>query len=160
LVGFDNNHAWHFHQNGEFETENIRITGSSTGNIDINWGGRAATYQENGDIVERLGGNSIFRGVGGATNLSGALGWLRDRSNDAWNKANDAQVNRLNDIWMGGQQSQHYGQQEINWAIPSGGALTGIHQSPYYKNDTWTEDVYWRNIWKATGGRNQVIGMQ
>ncbi|WP_313375508.1 phage tail protein [Pantoea sp. CTOTU50773] len=75
---------------------------TSNANIRVSWGGKGHVYQENGDIVESGGTSSIFRGYWGATNLNGALRNITNRADDAWNKANDAQVNRVTSGWVDG----------------------------------------------------------
>lgn len=79
----------------------LRVTG----------GGRTVSYQEDGNIVQR-GGTTIFNGYWNATDLNGALRSITNyasdiyaRANDAWNKAQDAQVNRVQDIRLAGRTS-------------------------------------------------------
>lgn len=74
-------------------------------------GGLTVSYQEDGNIVQR-GGASIFNGYWGTTDLNGALRAITNygdstlaRANDAWNKANDAQLNRVQDIRLAGRTS-------------------------------------------------------
>ena len=162
LVGFANNSAWHFRQGGIFNTPSLNVDSNATingsinvggntqlgGNLRINWGGRGVTYQENGDIVEQQGGAAIFHSVNNSNNLSGALSYLNGK---------------MNDLFLGGHQVVHYGEQRANWSIPSGGCVTGINQMTPQTNPgsfAWIEDLYWRNMWKTFNGVNSLVGMQ
>lgn len=128
----------YFTADGKLVTKSFQALGGNGmnnvfgANVEVNWGGKGARYQENGDIAETAGTTIIFRGVGGATNLSGSLGWLRDRSNDAWNKAHDGQVNRVYECRRGG--VQETGMLNVNikdYEVPNG-YITGYHN---YVND-------------------------
>jgi hypothetical protein len=79
--------------------------------VRIAGGSLSVGLQEDGNIVQR-GSASIFNGYWGTTDLNGALRAITNygdstlaRANDAWNKANDAQLNRVQDIRLAGRTS-------------------------------------------------------
>ncbi|MCX3308047.1 phage tail protein [Pantoea vagans] len=120
-------------------------------NLIISWGGNGHVYQENGDIVERGGTNSIFRGYWNNINLNGALRAItthadnaNNRANDAWNKANDAQLNRVSDVALGGEGAfliVKNGQQRV----PGGCVMTGWN---YEGDNPGGDTVFYRPIQK------------
>lgn len=98
-------------------------------NILVNWGGRGHSLQENGDIVEVNGSSSIFRGFWGATTLGGALRNITNRADDAWNKANDAQLNRVQSFRLAGLGEAGNGNNDNAYAAaPDGTVVVGVTQ--------------------------------
>ncbi|ORM62215.1 hypothetical protein PRCB_03130 [Pantoea rodasii] len=101
-------------------------------NVTLTWGGRGHHFQENGDIVEAAGDQSIFRGYWSATNLNGALRNITNHADDAWNKANDAQVNRVQSVRLGGAiWTGTIGNGQLDWG-GSGQVLSGVHSTANY----------------------------
>lgn len=98
-------------------------------NILVDWSGRGHRFQENGDIVEVNGSSSIFRGFWGATTLGVALRNITNRADDAWNKANDAQLNRVQSFRLVGLGEANNGNNDNAYAVaPDGTVVVAIQQ--------------------------------
>ncbi|WP_324029948.1 phage tail protein [Pantoea sp. JZ2] len=130
-------------------------TGAVTMETDLNvsFGGMGHVFQRNGDIVETSGTSSIFRGYWGATNLEGALRNITNRADDAWNKANDAQVNRVSDIRF---TSEHQVGATGVWDYRNGNTvLSGFTNGD---GDYSPEGLFWSYIQYYRGGQWITVG--
>ncbi|HHT2831366.1 TPA: hypothetical protein ACTYSZ_002367 [Klebsiella aerogenes] len=101
-------------------------------NITISWGGRTATYQENGDINGQLWSGTLSSYI---TNL--------------FNKS-------ITNIYQGSRAWVHMGQIAKNWTAPGGHFLTGINQKTA-GGDTWIEDIEYAPLWKVTPTGQWII---
>lgn len=102
------------------------------GNLVVSWGGRTATYQENGDINGQLWGGALSSYI---TNL--------------FNKS-------ITNIYQGSRAWIHMGQIAKNWTAPGGHFLTGINQKTA-GGDTWIEDIEYAPLWKVTPTGQWII---
>lgn len=109
------NQAWYtFEEHGLVMNKNMRIS----------WGGRTASYQENGDIT---GQGVIWSG--------GSL---------------SAHCNRfLTNIWIGAGRQRHVGQQTWEGWIDNGCVMRGIKQIRA-GGDCFIEELFFNEIWKGT----------
>jgi len=117
----------------------VNCSGSAQygGNIQIAWGGRGHTYQENGDIVNVNGANySIFQSYG-SNNLSGALSWLYNNTNGNIN--NCAQ-------WVRTGAQNNFGKIGTQLIISAGWVLVGLNSA----NGNYNENM------ALIGGRLQI----
>lgn len=114
----------------------------------MQWRGRGHRYQENGDIVEMQGTVSIFRRYWSATSLDGALLQITNRANEAYNKANDVQFNRVQDFRLGPvEQAAVWKANGYDDQPPY--VLTGISN---FNQDQYVDRVYLRPLQKNING--------
>ena len=139
---------YEFRNNGTMQLGQIMAIGPGESNfqhnINIQWGGRGARYQENGDIVS-IQGTSIFQEYGGK--LSGAINWLKN-------------VN-IQDVWLGGQEwwGPFQNSARTDWPLGGGSVCTGITQDMTAgRNNSWIDGIFHRKVWVRYGsGQSRIV---
>uniref|UniRef100_A0AAU6SHC2 Tail fiber protein n=1 Tax=Escherichia phage RCF TaxID=3141436 RepID=A0AAU6SHC2_9CAUD len=141
---------YEFRNNGTVQLGQVRAIGGDEStfqhNVNIQWGGRGARYQENGDIVSIQGDASIFREFGGT--LSGTINWLKN-------------VN-IQDVWLGGQEwwgsLRGNGNSRSDWALGGGSVCTGVTQDMTAgERNAWIDGIFHRKVWIRYGSGQQRI---
>uniref|UniRef100_A0AAT9S9U6 Tail fiber protein n=1 Tax=Yersinia phage vB_YenP_WW2 TaxID=2973654 RepID=A0AAT9S9U6_9CAUD len=142
---------YEFRNNGTVQLGQIRAIGGDESNfqhnINIQWGGRGARYQENGDIVSIQGDASIFREFG--LSLNDTIQWLKN-------------VN-IQDVWLGGQEwwgsLRNNGNRRSDWALGGGSVCTGLTQDMTAgERNAWIDGIFHRKVWIRYGsGQQRVI---
>ena len=141
---------YEFRNNGTVQLGQVRAIGGDESyfqhNVIIQWGGRGARYQENGDIVSIQGDASIFRDYGGT--LSGTLNWLKN-------------VN-IQDVYLGGQEWWFHGAPDansrINWSVSWGSVCTGYTQQRLNSAMAYLDGMFHRKLWVLFGsGHRRII---
>ena len=140
---------YEFRNNGTMQLGQIRAIGGAESNfqhnINIQWGGRGARYQENGDIVSIQGTSSIFQEYGGS--LNGAINWLKN-------------VN-IQDVWLGGQEwwGTSLPGSRTDWPLGGGSVCTGITQDMTAgRQNSWIDGIFHRKVWVRYGsGQSRVV---
>ncbi|MBG6243468.1 MAG: hypothetical protein EKE20_17470, partial [Candidatus Symbiopectobacterium sp. Dall1.0] len=77
--GNDGGGDWLFHKNGNLHTPSGIF---ASGNITVSWGGRTATFHENGDVAGPIWGGPLSAWIKNRTQASGGRGgwWYKDES--------------------------------------------------------------------------------
>ena len=140
---------YEFRNNGTMQLGQIRAIGADESNfqhnINIQWGGRGARYQENGDIVSIQGTSSIFQEYGGT--LSGTINWLKNAN--------------IQDVWLGGQEwwGPFQNSARTDWPLGGGSVCTGITQDMTAgRNNSWIDGIFHRKVWVRYGsGQSRVV---
>ena len=138
---------YEFRNNGTMQLGQIRAIGAGESNfqhnINIQWGGRGARYQENGDIVSTQG-TSIFQEYGGT--LSGTINWLKNAN--------------IQDVWLGGQEWVSTNQRaRTDYALGGGGVCTGYTQDATGGvQNAWLDGMFFRRLWIRYGnGQARIV---
>ena len=141
---------YEFRNNGTVQLGRIMAIGADESNfqhnIIVQWGGRGARYQENGDIVSIQGEASIFQEFGGS--LNDTIQWLKN-------------VN-IQDVWLGGQEwwgsLRNNGNSRSDWALGGGSVCTGVTQDMTAgERNAWIDGIFHRKVWVRYGSGQQRI---
>ena len=141
-----------FRNNGELAANG---SGYFEGSIILSHNGRKHYFQANGDIIEALGKESIFRDFWNANSLQNALQHITNRANDAWNKSHDAQVNRVQDVRLSGISYMYAGRNTGRSLLPPGAVFVGCDVQGEWDNN---EGFYYSYIQKFINGNWVTVG--
>lgn len=132
--GFGSAHNFLFEQGGDF-----RIDGT------YKFAGGAGWIATDGNIYGTIWGGYLSNWINGQLgNVNNSINSVRGTATDAWNKANDAQLNRVSDVALGGEgafQIVKNGQQRV----PGGCVMTGWN---YEGDNPGGDTVFYRPVQK------------
>jgi len=132
--GFGTVHEFRFDQRGNSQVYGKAYTGSGS-----------SFLAEDGNLYGPVWGGYLNNWIAGKIGeVNNAINGVRGTANDAWNKAQDAQVNRVADVALGGEgafQIVKNGQQRV----PGGCVMTGWN---YEGDNPGGDTVFYRPIQK------------